>query len=294
MTSNFLKLLALLFMTIDHIGEFFPELPIYFHWIGRISAPIFLFVFVHSLSYTSNKAKLLLRLYFFNIVMCIIRIAINKTPVREILFGFENNIFGTFFAIAMLISIIECVRKKEENYRRYLDGYILLQIISTGVVFLLVLGTSVSDSIAMAWCSLTANIFFNEGKLFWVLLGVMLFYTKDNKMQLAMGYTIFISLNSTIILNAYMPRLAQHVYRWTDNGVLLEIFECIAGMTGYKTIARGGLSPLYNHCEWMAIAALPFILFYNGKKGRSCKWFFYIYYPLHFIVLAVGCYYYHF
>lgn len=294
MTSNLLKLIALVLMTIDHIGEFFPDLPIYFRWIGRLSAPIFLFVFVHSLSYTSNKTKLLLRLYFFNFIMCVIRIVINETPVREILFGFENNIFGTFFAIAILISLIEYVRNKGKHYKQYLTGYILLQTVSTVIVFLFILVFSVSDSIVLAWSSLTANIFFNEGRLFWVLLGVMLYYAKNNKISLAMGYTIFIYLNSTIILSAFMPRLSQHVYRWTDNDILLQIFEWIAGTLGYDTIGRGGLSPIYDHYEWMAIAALPFMLLYNGKKGKSCKWFFYIYYPAHLVLLAICCYYYYF
>ena len=36
-----------------------------------------------------------------------------------------------------------------------------------------------------------------------------------------------------------------------------------------------------------AIAALPFIYMYNGQRGRSWKWFFYIYYPLHIIIINI-------
>ena len=33
--------------------------------------------------------------------------------------------------------------------------------------------------------------------------------------------------------------------------------------------------------------ALPFMLLYNGQRGRGPKWFFYIYYPAHRYVISV-------
>lgn len=38
--------------------------------------------------------------------------------------------------------------------------------------------------------------------------------------------------------------------------------------------------------QWFMIIALPFMLQYNEQKGRSSKWFFYLYYPAHIYVLA--------
>ncbi|WP_244856961.1 TraX family protein [Oceanobacillus sp. J11TS1] len=37
--------------------------------------------------------------------------------------------------------------------------------------------------------------------------------------------------------------------------------------------------------QWFMIAALPLILLYNGKKGIGLKYFFYIFYPAHIIIL---------
>ena len=38
--------------------------------------------------------------------------------------------------------------------------------------------------------------------------------------------------------------------------------------------------------QWFMIAALPFMLLYNGQRGRSMKYFFYLYYPLHVYALT--------
>jgi hypothetical protein len=40
-----------------------------------------------------------------------------------------------------------------------------------------------------------------------------------------------------------------------------------------------------NHYQWMMIFALPIMLLYNGKRGKGLKWFFYIFYPVHIVIL---------
>jgi len=46
-----------------------------------------------------------------------------------------------------------------------------------------------------------------------------------------------------------------------------------------------GILPLVAVLPW-AILSAPFILLYNGKRGHGNKYFFYIFYPAHFLVLA--------
>lgn len=38
---------------------------------------------------------------------------------------------------------------------------------------------------------------------------------------------------------------------------------------------------------WMVIGALPFIMLYNGKKGKGFKYFFYIFYPVHIYIFYI-------
>jgi uncharacterized protein involved in cysteine biosynthesis len=46
MSSTVLKLIALILMLIDHVAEFIPGIPVWFHWLGRISAPLFMFCMI--------------------------------------------------------------------------------------------------------------------------------------------------------------------------------------------------------------------------------------------------------
>lgn len=43
MTSTSLKVIALILMLLDHIGQFIPGTPLWLHWLGRLSAPVFMF-----------------------------------------------------------------------------------------------------------------------------------------------------------------------------------------------------------------------------------------------------------
>lgn len=85
LNGNMLKILAAIFMVVDHVGVlFFPYEPI-FRIIGRLSYPIFAFMISEGAKYTRNKKKYLLTIggialicqlvYFFfadSLYMCIL------------------------------------------------------------------------------------------------------------------------------------------------------------------------------------------------------------------------------
>lgn len=64
-----IKIIALILMLMDHIGEFFPDSPIWFRWLGRLAAPLFFYALAVGFQHTRNRKKYLLRLYLANVGM---------------------------------------------------------------------------------------------------------------------------------------------------------------------------------------------------------------------------------
>ncbi len=53
-------------------------------------------------------------------------------------------------------------------------------------------------------------------------------------------------------------------------------------------IALFGVAVEYGGIQWYSLIALPLLMLYSGSRGRlNLKYFFYIFYPLHFVVLEV-------
>lgn len=52
--TNFIKVVAIISMTFDHVGNvFFPEYPV-FRWIGRIAFPLFCYCLTVGMLYTHD------------------------------------------------------------------------------------------------------------------------------------------------------------------------------------------------------------------------------------------------
>lgn len=66
--TDFLKLVAIISMLIDHVGTaFFPQYPI-FRWIGRLAFPIFCYCMTVGFLYTRNIKKYFGRLALFAVI----------------------------------------------------------------------------------------------------------------------------------------------------------------------------------------------------------------------------------
>lgn len=50
-------------------------------------------------------------------------------------------------------------------------------------------------------------------------------------------------------------------------------------------LRAAGLAPLLVVSPWVLLAVPP-ILLYNGERGGGSKWFFYVFYPVHFLAFA--------
>ncbi len=99
--TNFIKLVAIIAMTADHIGNaFFPDYPV-FRWIGRIAFPLFCYCLTVGMLYTHDIKRYLLRLGAFALISQPFWIlAFNADDILGNLFNL--NIFFTLF-VSLLV-----------------------------------------------------------------------------------------------------------------------------------------------------------------------------------------------
>lgn len=283
MSSFSMKCVALLLMTIDHIGKFIPNIPIYFRWIGRLAAPIFIFMCVYSMSYTHDRKKYIVRLYLANIAMVLIEWMLfsyfssiwYKMPL-------ENNFFRTLFLLSILLNI---------NYTKDKRKSILLilawQISGLIICVCVSIFFPVSDFfVCNVLPALLGNIFNTEGGLAIIILGLGMNKYKNNKLHFSLFYIVYSLFYLFNDLFNIIPRIAMYIpFNIFDRIDLTFIIMnyCIEFSTFWKSVSFEEL--FTNYYQWMMCAALPLLLSYNKKQGRNCKYIFYLYYPIHLLIL---------
>ncbi len=261
-------------MVIDHIGEFVPNAPIILRWIGRSSAPIFLFCCVWSFEYTHSKKKYLLRMYIASIVMAFIQST----------YDIPNNFFRTLFSICLLLYLFEICRTKEKHYY-YVTAYVLWQIIT--ILIPILLGNADYDVnsglIIYIIPALLGNLFNLEGGIIYVLLGIIFYLYKRNNWKLVISFLLFDSLLFFLMTTSIIG-MSLGLIRFKGFHILYEVLDYMLWLLGIGQMDVGG-NPFLENFQWMMIFSLPFLLCYNHKQGKKQKYFFYFFYPLHIIVL---------
>lgn len=305
MTTTTLKLFGLLFMTLDHIGEFFPNTPIIFRWIGRLSYPLFAFCCVQGVLHTKSKKKYLGMLYIFHIIMIILGAYFNSHYATNDGTPFiSNNIFSTLFQLALLLCVLEMSKKK--NYKKTVLLYILYQLLMLFCHNYFLISTDFNWWQQYAVHYLFCNLFWQESNWFMIFLGVVFYFSyrtdslkepehdsinqNTSQQKAAFMYILFILIYYLIELFDIVSRTLFRIKIYFGNTVN-EILVWILSILGADPVELNTFTPfstellLYENYQWMMIFAFPFFLFYNGQHGRKIKWFFYLYYPIHIILL---------
>jgi hypothetical protein len=230
LTSNAIKLIAIVAMTIDHIALIlFPryslDVPVLFmHVIGRLTAPIMIFFVVEGYYHTHDIKKYLSRLFVFSIISHFAyAIAFNKyfIPFKETIFDQTSIIWALMLGLIAL-----AIRKSKESRIKIWQKNI--------IVFIIV------------WLAFPAD---------WSV-----------------------------------PAALAILYMGINHGnfkkQMVSLVICIAV---YSIVYAIFLNFAYGLLQMFVTLAIPILYQYNGQRGKwkGMKWFFYIYYPLHLILLGL-------
>ena len=98
-----------------------------------------------------------------------------------------------------------------------------------------------------------------------ILIGFILFFSQKFKLDYGM-YGILLIMNFSIFRNDKFKILMNFLVLNVFNAIFPEVFDL-------------------PDTQFFSLISLVFIFMYNGEKGRSMKYFFYLFYPIHFFIL---------
>ena len=212
LSGNALKILAAIFMTIDHIGVILFPRVLVLRIIGRLALPIYAFMIAEGCKYTRNKRKYFSMVFGLGAVCQIVYYLFDGSLYFSILITFS-------LAILMIYALQNWKQKKTALSGLVFAGSVL-------AVYLL-------------------NEWFTIDYDFW--------------------------------------------------GCMLPVFAALAHGTEHDTdtmnITMLGVGLVFlglstDAIQCLALMALPLLYAYNGKRGKlNLKYFFYIFYPTHLVVL---------
>lgn len=223
LSATGLKLMACLFMLIDHVGvRLFPDI-LLMRIIGRLAFPIFAFFIAEGCRYTSNRKKHFLSVFLLGCLCEIVYIIYSGAWYGNILFSFTLSI--------LLIYLMQWCREKNTKAHWLLMG--------TSIVSLAVLVhyvnfdygfTGIMSAVVAAW----------PGDR----------YTANTSPASARNKARLLSFAICIMLTAFENPLA-----------LYQLF---------------------------ALLSIPLLAIYSNKAGKKkLKYFFYIFYPVHLLLIEV-------
>ena len=278
-TSFILKILAIVFMTIDHVGVILEMnvgsnywLALTFRGIGRLALPLFCFMITEGVLHTKNFSKYMLRLGIIGTLVLIAMIGIEYLPIFD---GMSMRNDGNIFIDLILGALCVYLLNKKEWY------YKLLSIAPFAISLLSFIVTCIEygDVILIHWYP-----FFLRGQYHFYAVTLMIgFYAAH----------IF----SNMFLKKYSDNSGIPVESLKDTVIerrSLNIF--FFGVSTIVTLGYFILSLImnYDYVYWdnglqnFAIISGAFLLLYNGKRGYNAKWFqygCYLYYPIHLLVI---------
>ena len=124
-SRDFLKIIALISMLIDHIGKFFFSEFVFFQILGRLAFPIFAYFIAEGFYYTSNRRK-----YFFQILIFAF---ISQIPYVFLWNGL--NILFTFLISIVLLFVWDLLTKSKS-----IQKILLIVIFSFSIILTFFLG----------------------------------------------------------------------------------------------------------------------------------------------------------
>ena len=240
-----LKLIALVFMLIDHIYTelTFRTWPDWIALTTRFVSPLFLYLMIEGFYYTRSRKKYLTRLFVAGLIMMAANVVINyfthNVNYQTGKYTFRSLIAGhdIFLTLAAMFAIVWCLENIKQKNKVALNVFM---------------------AIILAFLSL-----FGEGGLELLPMTLIIWFFRGRKSLQCAGIGVYC-----------LAWLAKSLYSY---------YTAIIGSTSFYSHI------CFDH-DWAMFLVIPFILLYNGERGKNnafSKYMFYIIYPIHLWILMI-------
>ena len=284
LSEFWLKILALVFMTIDHIGLFLDMNPanvsgslgdtfsIIFRSIGRIAMPLFLFMLAEGLHKSHDRGNYILRIAVLWAIIFVAELVLFFIPQTS-MYSFAQP-FSDLLACALFIYFLE--KKGALKFLALLPLTWIILSYAAGVA-------NNMPGYEVTWTTYFPEFCWTGYSLFGFLIFLGFYYAP---------YLARIFLNKSQLLSETSIEEYQKTtnYQWLVNLIGSVIFVLITillwGIVNLSSLP----DPLNMSRQTYALFSFLPLYFYNGSRGYDKKWwryFNYFYYPVHIVFLAL-------
>jgi hypothetical protein len=176
-----------------------------------------------------------------------------------------------------------------KNLKKYILRLFMFAIISE-IPYNMLFNVGMGKEQLVFFDNTSQNVFFT------LFLGAFLIYAYSNLLEihkninikkgllfiLIFGITLYVAYKFRVDYSMLGVSLIFFIYVLNNKYIPILLFALI----NYYPF---GMVSIYN-LKFFISALIPIVLiaFYNGKKGYDIKWLFYVFYPLHMIILAIS------
>lgn len=262
-----LKIIAIVLMTIDHIGIFLQnyentmQIAIIFRDLGRIAFPLFLFLIVEGVRHTRSFGKYILKLGILGAIFMVGQVVIYYNFNNRI-----NDFYSPILDLILVALIIYLIDKKNN-----LSLLAVLPVIYIAISFIVV-NVEKSQHITILWMPFFLRVPY---AILDIVLGLSFYFAKP-----VSKFNLKSSDNTSALVDTKYQRYCENIlssFAIIFFVIILYIIYLTTGITYWSDSSQ----------IYAALAFIP-LLFYSGERGYNKKWFkygCYLYIPLHLLII---------
>ena len=278
LSSFWLKIIALLTMTVDHVGLLFRIEP--FRYIGRLALPLFCLMIAEGVIHTKSFKKYALRLGIMASVISLIIVLTDVVPLIRNNGGSMKDARVIFIDLLLGAVAVYCLKNK----KWYIKLLALLPLAYGITSYIVTCHDACGCQGEVLWFPYFLRTQYGWfgialiiGFYFATLLGRL--FVKSFSAQSGTDPNLYkdsnLERNAINIVSVLLLAVLSVILYFSESFINANIYYMPAAMTDIQIYA---------------IISGAFILLYNGRRGYNRKWFqygSYLYYPLHLAIIVL-------